>query len=178
MRLLVVFAAFAAVMPSIAAFAQDVATKEPSKDDMICQLDPGACPIHRGIQATPPGQELQPNTINLTVNFENNSAVLETDALINLDRLGTALSDPRLQGKKFRIGGHTDAKGNDRRNLILSERRAEMVRKYLIHKYKIPANSLVATGYGRTKPLDPKDPDSPVNRRVEVINLTPTPPRQ
>jgi outer membrane protein OmpA-like peptidoglycan-associated protein len=178
MRLLVVFTAFAVVMPSIAAFAQDVATKELSKDDMVCQLDPAACPIHRGIQATPAGQELQRNTVNLTVNFENNSANLQTDALINLDRLGTALSDPRLAGKKFRIGGHTDAKGNDKRNLVLSERRAKTVREYLIHKFKIPANDLVATGYGRTKPLDTKDPDSALNRRVEVVNLTPTPPRQ
>lgn len=185
MRLLLVLAALAAVMPSIGASAQEVANKELkvankelTKDEMVCLLDSEVCPRHRGLQATPPGTELQPNTVNLTVGFENNSAVLETDALINLDRLGTALSDPKLAGKKFRIGGHTDAKGSDRRNLILSERRAKTVREYLVKHFKIPANNLVATGYGRTKPLDPKDPESPVNRRVEVVNLTPSPPRQ
>ena len=181
MRLLLVLAALAAVMPAIAASAQDAAPKdvthkELTKDEMVCQLDPGSCPIHRGLQATLPGQ--QPNSVNISVGFENGSANLQTDTLISLDRLGTALADPKLQGKQFRIGGHTDAKGNDKRNLVLSERRAEMVRKYLIKKYKIPASTLVATGYGKTKPLDPNDPDNPLNRRVEIVNLTPTPQRQ
>jgi OmpA-OmpF porin, OOP family len=114
-------------------------------------------------------------SVNLSINFENHSAVLQSDAHFALDNLGAALSSPGLAGKKFRICGHTDARGSASGNLALSRRRAEAVRDYLIANFNIPPENLIALGCGSTRPLLPDDPENAANRRIEIINLTPTP---
>jgi outer membrane protein OmpA-like peptidoglycan-associated protein len=169
------------LLPALAILVSPVvaSTQELTIDQMKCQLDPEnkACFKHRGLSTTGGAvtKDWAPNTVNLTINFEYNSAILQTDARINLDRLGTALA--QLEGQKFKIGGHTDSKGSANYNLSLSERRAKAVRDYLITKFNIPAGNLVAAGYGKTRPLFPDDPENSANRRVEVLNLTPTPQR-
>ena len=70
-------------------------------------------------------------SIDLQVNFEYASAVLSADARIVLDNLGSALSDDALRGARFRIAGHTDARGSDAYNLALSRQRARSVADYL-----------------------------------------------
>ncbi|PIQ32512.1 MAG: cell envelope biogenesis protein OmpA, partial [Bacteroidetes bacterium CG18_big_fil_WC_8_21_14_2_50_41_14] len=71
------------------------------------------------------------------------------------------------------IEGHTDSAGNDTKNLILSDNRANAVRKYLISK-GINAKRLIAKGYGETKPIASNRTMEGMekNRRVElkVIN--------
>ena len=62
--------------------------------------------------------------------FEFDSATISPDALPQLRELGAALTDPRLAGASFRIGGHTDATGGDAYNTRLSQRRAEAVRRF------------------------------------------------
>jgi OmpA-OmpF porin, OOP family len=174
--MLCLLSALAIMTSPVAASAQEL-----TPDQMMCQLDPQnkACHRTRGLNNTGGAiyatKDWAPNTVNLTINFEYNSAILQTDARINLDRLGTALT--QLEGEKFRIGGHTDSKGSANYNLSLSERRAKAVRDYLITRFNIPSANLVATGYGKTRPLFADDPENPANRRVEVLNLTPTPPR-
>ena len=72
------------------------------------------------------------------------------------------------QDYEIEIGGHTDAVGNSNNNLRLSERRAESVRQFLISK-GVPADMLVAVGYGETRLLDTGDtPEAHArNRRTE-----------
>ncbi len=108
----------------------------PSPGDITCALDP-KCPKpqpprpphhkRRGV-ITQGGPAEQPLSVNLYVNFEYKSANLTSDARITLDRLGIALSDPRLAGFSFMIAGHTDAVGGAAFNRRLSERRAQAVR--------------------------------------------------
>jgi outer membrane protein OmpA-like peptidoglycan-associated protein len=69
------------------------------------------------------------------------------------------------------IAGHTDAVGGDAFNQDLSERRADAIKRYLTDKYGVAAASLVTVGYGKSKLKDPSAPTSPVNRRVQVVNL-------
>ncbi len=66
------------------------------------------------------------------------------------------------------IGGHTDTRGSDERNLTLSQDRAEAVRGYLVGK-GVPEASLVAKGYGESVPLDPAQNEEAYarNRRTE-----------
>ena len=109
--------------------------------------------------------------IDLTINFEFNSAVLTPDGLVLAGNLGRALKDPRLTGKRFRIEGHTDAVGGDAFNLRLSQQRAEAVRHQLITANKVEASRLDVVGYGESRLLDPSQPTSGVNRRVRVVNL-------
>ena len=83
-----------------------------------------------------------------------------------LDEIAQALKDhPTFV---VRIEGHTDNVGSDKKNLKLSQDRADAVRDYLIKK-GIEPHRLKAIGYGESRPID--DNSTPegraVNRRVE-----------
>ncbi len=52
------------------------------------------------------------------------------------------------------LSSHTDTRGSDAYNLNLSQKRAESCVNYLISERKIPAERIVAKGYGETKTLD------------------------
>lgn len=69
----------------------------------------------------------------------------------------------------FSIDGHTDSVGSASSNQLLSERRANAVRDYLISN-GISADRLSAAGYGETSPIDSNATRSgrKNNRRVEV----------
>jgi outer membrane protein OmpA-like peptidoglycan-associated protein len=110
-------------------------------------------------------------SIDLTVNFEYASARLTADARIVLDNLGAALAEPALSSSRFRIAGHTDARGSDAYNLALSKMRARSVADYLARQHRINAERLSVEGFGRSQLFDPANPESAVNRRVQVINL-------
>ncbi|SDB37196.1 Outer membrane protein OmpA [Flavobacteriaceae bacterium MAR_2010_188] len=74
---------------------------------------------------------------------------------------------------KYHIIGHTDADGDDRSNLLLSERRAISVKNYLVDKFGIPSENLDIEGKGESELLDRSNtPESKaLNRRVEFIKL-------
>jgi len=70
----------------------------------------------------------------------------------------------------FEISGHTDSVGNKDLNLVLSQKRAEKIKKFLVAKGCKPS-TLVAVGYGETRPLasnSTKD-GRKINRRVEIV---------
>ncbi len=54
---------------------------------------------------------------------------------------------------------------------IMSERRADSIKKYLIDKYGIAGTDLVTVGYGKSKLKDPANPMAEANRRVQVVNM-------
>ena len=93
---------------------------------------------------------------------------LTTAATAALDNLGHALTDPSLKDASFQIAGHTDAVGSDEANMALSTRRAAAVKDYIVAKYGIDQSRLKTIGYGKTQLLDPSNPTSGVNRRVQV----------
>lgn len=151
------------------------AAEHPSAEDIAAKLNGAArsfVPMgaDRGITNTtaePDGAA----AIDLTINFEFNSAALTPDGMVLAGNLGRALKDPRLEGKRFRIEGHTDAVGGDTFNQRLSQQRAEAVRHQLIAANKVKASRLEVVGYGESRLLDPSQPTSGVNRRVRVVNL-------
>jgi outer membrane protein OmpA-like peptidoglycan-associated protein len=67
------------------------------------------------------------------------------------------------------IEGYTDNSGIAAKNLVLSQKRADAVRNYLIGK-GIDGSSLSATGFGQEKPIaDNRTPKGrAINRRVEL----------
>jgi len=111
--------------------------------------------------------------IDLEVNFDFNSAAITSKAEPQLDELGAALSDPQLKSATISINGHTDGVGGDAFNKKLSERRAAMIKQYLVDNFHLSAANLRTVGYGKTKPKNPSDLNAPENRRVEVVNLAP-----
>jgi outer membrane protein OmpA-like peptidoglycan-associated protein len=68
---------------------------------------------------------------------------------------------------RVEIGGHTDDVGTDKENQVLSENRANEVRKYLISK-GIKAERIEAKGYGESLPMATGDSDTAraLNRRT------------
>jgi outer membrane protein OmpA-like peptidoglycan-associated protein len=113
-------------------------------------------------------------SIDLTINFEYNSANITGQAQSTVNELGKALADPQLRGSVFLVAGHTDAKGGDEYNQKLSERRAEAIKKFLSEKYGIQAENLVTVGYGKTQLKNADNPAADENRRVQVVNMEST----
>ena len=74
----------------------------------------------------------------------------------------------RCPGMTLEIGGFTDDNGSDATNQTLSEKRAASVVSFLTAK-GIPADRLVAKGYGEAQPLVPNDSAANMkrNRRIE-----------
>ena len=70
---------------------------------------------------------------------------------------------------KIRVEGHTDNKGNDKKNKELSQVRAEAVVAYLVD-HGVEASRMVAQGFGEEKPIaDNKTKEGrEENRRVEI----------
>lgn len=54
-------------------------------------------------------------------------------------------------GLKIELGGHTDRRGPDGYNMVLSKKRAEIAKKYLVD-HGISADRISTKGYGETKP--------------------------
>ncbi|HEY0569034.1 MAG TPA: OmpA family protein [Xanthobacteraceae bacterium] len=104
------------------------------------------------------------------ITFDYNSANITPKSIPVLENLGKALTSPELRGTVFVLGGHTDAAGSEAFNQELSEKRAEAVKRFLSEKFKLPAESLVAVGFGKSKLKNPGNPLGEENRRVQVVN--------
>ena len=110
-------------------------------------------------------------TIDVEVFFAYDSAVILPEALPKLITLGQALSDPRLKGSVFLIGGHTDAKGGDEYNLGLSSRRADSVKQFLTQNFHLDPGTLYTMGFGKEQLKNAADPLAGENRRVQIVNI-------
>uniref|UniRef100_UPI0011AE2E58 OmpA family protein n=1 Tax=Methylobacterium sp. B34 TaxID=95563 RepID=UPI0011AE2E58 len=77
-------------------------------------------------------------------------------------------------GLSFLIAGHTDAKESEQYNQRLSEARAKAARDHLIFFYDIDPKRLQAIGYGKSRLIAPSEPDSAINRRVQILNQGPS----
>jgi outer membrane protein OmpA-like peptidoglycan-associated protein len=109
--------------------------------------------------------------IDLEVFFDYDSAAITGEALPILEKLGEALNSDKLKGSVFMVAGHTDAHGSADYNLGLSNARARSVREFLIKKYHLAPDQLVAVGFGEEQLKNPEDPDAGENRRVQVVNM-------
>ncbi|MEZ5849731.1 MAG: OmpA family protein [Hyphomicrobiaceae bacterium] len=109
---------------------------------------------------------------DVEVLFDLDSAAVTALAKVSLDQLGAALTDPRLAGQKFVVAGHTDGYGPDGYNVVLSQRRAEAVRQYMIDTFKLDPANLIARGFGKSQLKNKRNPFAKENRRVQIINWT------
>ncbi|HMK05640.1 MAG TPA: OmpA family protein [Ferruginibacter sp.] len=126
--------------------------------------------IHKDLYLVPIeiGQVFRLN--NVFFDFDKYS--LRPESYVELDRVVAFLNEyPNIE---IEMSAHTDSKGADEYNLVLSDNRARSVREYILSK-GIAATRIISQGYGETQPVagnnNPDGTDNPegrqLNRRVE-----------
>lgn len=140
--------------------------------DGVADID-DRCPKNKGTMENKGCPEItKQDAVRITyigskIFFENNSDKLKVASLSQLDELVKILY--KYEGANLTIEGHTDYNGSDAFNMILSQKRTESVKAYLVEK-GIEATRLTGIGYGETKPVaDNKTAIGRAkNRRVEL----------
>jgi len=100
--------------------------------------------------------------------FDFNKASLKPGAREKLAKVaGIVLAYP---GLNLALEGHTDSIGGDEYNMVLSEKRADAVREYLVAQ-GVSSNSVTAKGLGKSDPVatNATAEGRQRNRRVEMV---------
>jgi OOP family OmpA-OmpF porin len=118
----------------------------------------------------PPRVEVRDNKIEIRekIQFEYNKDIIREVSFDLMDEIARVIKEnPHI--KKLRIEGHASAEGEDKYNKLLSDRRANAVMRHLVDRGGVPAEVLIAKGYGEERPIAPNDTEEnrEKNRRVE-----------
>ena len=100
------------------------------------------------------------------VYFDFDKSDIKQEYKQNLDQLAQFMKDN--PGTKIEVGGHTDSKGTDEYNYLLSGRRANAVKDYLVNK-GVAKDKVIIEKYGENSPIASNNTDETrkYNRRVE-----------
>lgn len=107
-------------------------------------------------------------TQEVEVFFGYASAAIDRTSRARLVALASELNAPDHAGLAVLIAGHADATGGDAHNQRLSERRAAMVKRFLIEHGGVSSERLAAAGFGERRPRNSADPYAGENRRVNI----------
>ena len=138
--------------------------REVARKNLLLQLegmkDRKQITVGNGVQAVEIG-------IDARILFNSGDARLLPQSFDVLDEIAAALRN-QADGNIL-VEGHTDNVGKPASNLILSQKRADAVKNYLVQK-GLDANRLEAKGYDQEKPVaDNSTPEGKAaNRRVEL----------
>jgi OOP family OmpA-OmpF porin len=107
--------------------------------------------------------------IHEKIQFDVDRATIKQVSFSLLDEVAAVIKkNPRI--KRIAVEGHASAEGPEQHNLLLSDRRANAVMKYLVER-GIPKEMLEAKGYGISRPIADNESETgrEKNRRVEFI---------
>jgi outer membrane protein OmpA-like peptidoglycan-associated protein len=108
-------------------------------------------------------------SVDLSVNFEFNSAELTPQGRELLSRLSQALASKELSGiSSVTLEGHTDGLGSSSYNQVLSLRRAQSVHAFLQSVPELRGKMFRVVGKGASELSNKDDPADASNRRVRV----------
>jgi outer membrane protein OmpA-like peptidoglycan-associated protein len=117
------------------------------------------------IMALADGEKLKPYVLENLLYQTNSFDLPDTVKELNL------LADYFTKKEKLSIiiEGHTDSRGSDYANMILSNRRAESVKRYLVKK-GIHISRIKTVGHGESKPIASNNTEEgrKLNRRTEI----------
>ncbi len=122
--------------------------------------------IQAGFKCMPPARSYTRYSLP-GVNFSVGSASLPDGMKATLKTFAEALRGRQSQQAVIRVDGHADATGSADANLVLSQRRAESVRDYLV-SLGVSPSLLAVQGLGSRVLRNAQDPSSSENRRVEI----------
>jgi outer membrane protein OmpA-like peptidoglycan-associated protein len=140
---------------------------------------PGEAEIFNGVDdddgCPDKGVELAVSTderivIRQQVNFDTGKATIKKNSFLLLKTVAKILS-LHTDFTKVRVEGHTDKRGNDQKNLKLSQDRADSVRKHLVEVGGIDPARLQSIGFGPAQPIatNATNAGRARNRRVEFV---------
>jgi outer membrane protein OmpA-like peptidoglycan-associated protein len=132
--------------------------------------DVGGCPHWSGgVQEQMTEELLEFGRVRLYgINFDFDSDIIRGESKPTLDKIVAMLKSE--QTMQLIIEGHTDSDGTTDHNQILSEKRAESVKLYLVSA-GISSSRLFTKGYGESMPVAPNTTATgkAQNRRVELV---------
>ncbi|MBC7700184.1 OmpA family protein [Aquabacterium sp.] len=99
--------------------------------------------------------------------FQLGSADVPPSLKKQLDVFAEVLKSKKGSGSVVKIEGHADASGSADANLVLSQRRADAVKSYLVVQ-GVDAALLASVGVGTKELKNAANPFSGENRRVEI----------
>ncbi|EJC71272.1 outer membrane protein/peptidoglycan-associated (lipo)protein [Rhizobium leguminosarum bv. viciae WSM1455] len=128
--------------------------------------------VGKGVSTLPNWSKLsQLSQLIVEIDFENNSTAIEPKSYRTVGLIADALHHPDLFRYKFLIVGHSSATGTAKHNLELSQKRADAINEALSTTFAVSPDRLFSVGAGEEWPIDPGQPESADNRRVQLINL-------
>ena len=141
--------------------------KNASVEEMVNKLAPA-----QGGATTRSLRNIVPQVrqIDLVVNFDFDSAKLQPASRPLLENLAQAMNNERLKSTRFKVEGHTDAKGSAKYNDELSSRRAQAVAEFLSAQ-GVAVERLQSEGKGFSQLLNAQQPQAAENRRVRIVAL-------
>ena len=122
-----------------------------------------------GVQETMTDELLEYGRVRLYgINFDYDSDVIRVESKPTLDKIAAMLKSE--QDMQLIIEGHTDSDGTAEHNQVLSQKRAESVKSYLVNA-GISSSRLFTEGYGESTPVAPNTTATgkAQNRRVELV---------
>jgi len=120
--------------------------------------------------------------INQAKGFENYQIIWQGEVNFDFDSYDISpVSEQTLMeaGQKMEVSrkslvelvGHTDRTGSSKYNILLGERRAESVKRFLADRFGISLYRMFTLSYGKEKPLELPDQANAnhKNRRVKIV---------
>lgn len=109
-----------------------------------------------------------------TITFEVGKATIGSAQRQALKQIGEALQEiiANNPDEVYLVEGHTDRPGDDRDNLMLSERRARAIAVALSESFAIPPENLITKGFGEHYPKIDTDRPEPLNRSASLRRVT------
>jgi OmpA-OmpF porin, OOP family len=141
--------------------------------------DQDACPAEKGLPNEDKSRHGCPLVqftekeivIAQQVQFESDRSVIRKESDGLLDQVAAVIKDhPEVE--KLEVQGHTDDTGNKQRNRVLSQGRADAVKKALVRR-GVLEKKLDAKGYGQEQPIGDNTTEAgrAKNRRVQFAIL-------
>lgn len=171
-------AALAAALSIAAAVPASAQSQMPSASQIERRLDaPAAQTVRpdrrvtiREFKRRPDLRRSAPSIDIQAINFAFGSADVPSSQYRKVEAIADAMERvlKRRPRATFLIEGHTDAVGSASSNQVLSEERAESLRRILIREFGIPRRALETVGYGEEFLLVPTQQEEWRNRRVTL----------